>query len=289
MLSLPQTPQPPLRVWSKGVALGAAAFSRLFLYTSLIAILGLLPRLYLDLRLGTDTMTAEHVRAALDLSWILLEVACVLVSLLVQALIIARLEQFAQTARAATAGAWRQAARSWLPLIGTVVLCLLILFFSALIAALVGGIVAAVAKGAIGREGAVAIVMALMLVVVVILGVYLIFVQFAVVLEKRRPLAAIDLSFNLVRGNWWRTFAVLLVTGVVIAAILMLVSLPLDSAFGWHGGVQTGRTMLEKAILQMVVSALSAPFIISILYVQYLDLKLRRAAAPPLPTAAFQA
>lgn len=286
---LPQTPQPPLQVWAKGVVLGARLYGKLFLFTSALAVLGLLPRLELGLHLGDQLVTLDTLRASLGAPWFLLELVCILLSLLVQAVLILQVARFSGGQADGVAGGWRQALRRWLPLLGTVVLCALIVLFAALVAAMVGGIAAAAAKASLGRSGAEALILLLLFVAIAFVGVYLVLVQFAVVLEDKRPLAAIDLSFNLVRRNWWRTFLVLLITGAVLAGVVVLVSTPLEALFGWHGGVQTGRVMLEKSVLQMVLSALTAPFIVTILYVQYLDLKMRRAAEPPKPTAAFQA
>lgn len=288
MYSLPDTPQPPLQVWAKGIELGMRIYGRLFLFTSLLAVLGLLPRLDLGLRMANQVVTMKSLRASLDARWILIELVCILLSLLVDAVIIARLGQSASVESVVVAPGWRQAFRSWLPLLGATLLCVLVLIFAVIVAAFVGGIVAAAGKAFLGHNGAMAIDMLLLFVAVVFLGVYLIFVQFAVVLEGKRPLAAINSSFNLVRGNWWRTFIVLLITGVVLAGVLLLVSLLAGTAFGWQGGVQTGRVLLEKSILQMVLSALTAPFVVAILYMQYLDLKLRRTMTPP-PVAAFRA
>lgn len=214
---------------------------------------------------------------------------CVLLSLLLQAVIVVRVAHCAGGQPGALANDWRQGLHAWLPLLGTMVLCALILLFTAVVAAIAGGIAGVAGTALFGRAGAEAMVMLLLFIAVVFVGVYLVFVQFAVVLEGKRPLAAIDLSFNLVRNNWWRTFWILLITGVMITGVLLLVSVPVDTAFGWHDGAQTGRAMMEKGILQMVLSAVGAPFIAAILYVQYLDLKMRHAAAMASPTTSFQA
>lgn len=290
-MPLPQTPQPPVQVWTRGIELGVQLYGRLLVFTSPLALLALLPRLDIGLRLGNQPVTLDSLRASLGLRWVVIELVCVVLSLLVQAAIVLRVAQCSAAGAEADKRTvnWRQAVHSWLPLLGAVILCVLVVIFAALVAAMVGGIVAALAKAALGREGTEAIVMLLLFVAVVFVGVYLVLVQFAVVLERKGPLAAIDSSFNLVRNNWWRTFLVLLITGVVLVGVMVLASVPMEIAFGWRGSVQTGRVMLERSVLQMVLSALTAPFIATILYVQYLDLKMRRAAEPPKPTAALQA
>ena len=286
MPSSPQAPQSPLQIWYGGIELGVHVFGKLFLFTSLIGILGLLPTLDLGLRIGDRPVTPESLKSLLDTRWFSIETVCILLSLLVQAVIIIRLDRLAAPEHGAVETDWRQACRSWLPLLGTMVLLILIVLFAAIIAGIVGAITGIVAGLFLGKIGAAAMVVTLLCAAMVFLVVYLIFIQFAVVLDKKRPLAAIDMSFNLVRGNWWRTFLVLLVMGAALGGILMSVSLPMDTWLGWRGGVQTGRVMLEKSVLQLVFSALSGPFIMAILYVQYRDLKLRRRRAESAPSSA---
>lgn len=64
-MALPQASQPPLQIWSRGVVLGARSYGKLLPFTSLLAVLGLLPRLDLGLRLGNQMVTMESLRAAL--------------------------------------------------------------------------------------------------------------------------------------------------------------------------------------------------------------------------------
>ncbi|MFI6940774.1 hypothetical protein ACIBI4_15985 [Streptomyces sp. NPDC050418] len=47
------------------------------------------------------------------------------------------------------------------------------------------------------------------------------------VLESAGPLTALKRSYRLVRGTWWRTFGITLLTGIIAAAVMFFVRMPL--------------------------------------------------------------
>lgn len=102
----------------------------------------------------------------------------------------------------------------------------------------------------------------------------------AIALEGRDALGSIQRSRTLLRGAWWRTFGLMVVTGlVVMLGYLLLATLvtPLaNAAFG--GGWST------DAALTTVVGALFTPLINALLVVMFLDYAGREpgaASAPP--------
>jgi len=118
----------------------------------------------------------------------------------------------------------------------------------------------------------------LLLVPGVILGVSLMFSVYAVVLDGMLPLPALNASHHLVWGHWWRTVGLLLIVYVP----LFLLSATLSSALGFDQGpgqALHARDIFKQAVLDMVLVAFLSPFVFSIQYLYYRDLKLRKQAA----------
>jgi hypothetical protein len=131
----------------------------------------------------------------------------------------------------------------------------------------------------LGRESFTAVAAATIIAGLACIAIYLLFIQFIVVLERRSPVDSINASFNLVYRNWWRAFGVLLALLAMVLGICILVIIPFAP---WLHGVpmaDTGRSMLEKGVLQMVGVAVFTPFSLGVTYVLYNDLKLRKRTA----------
>lgn len=105
----------------------------------------------------------------------------------------------------------------------------------------------------------------------------------AIVLEGKGPIDALKRSYNLVRGNWWRTFT------VVSIPVFLLIAFYLGTMFviGIVLGVTTGgdpttltstveRTALIVHLLEVPVNAVSLALLYAVLVVLYHDLKLRK-------------
>ena len=95
-------------------------------------------------------------------------------------------------------------------------------------------------------------------------GVRWAFVYQTASLERCGPLAALARSSDLVRGNWWRVFGILLLIGILLAI-----------ANGIASGV-VDRIPLVGPILLLVVAVLFAPVWIIAQTLLYHDLRVRR-------------
>lgn len=111
----------------------------------------------------------------------------------------------------------------------------------------------------------------------VILAVSLMFSQYAVALDEQKPLAALNSSHNLVWANWWRTVSMLAVVYVPVFLLVMILSSGLDIGVA-PGQAVHARDIFKEAVLELVVWAFLLPFIYSIKYLYFHDLKLRRQA-----------
>ena len=249
MPSLPATPQPPSQILSTGIGIGVNSFSKLFMFTTLAGFLGLIPILYTVLKIGNVTVTLDVMNGVRDGSWYLIELLCLLAGILLQGILLSRLDNFVQRGVTEFRGEWRSALHAWLPLfIGMIVL----------VGALIVGYVLLIVPG-------------------VILTVSLSFFQFCVVLDRQGPIEGLNRSHTLVWGNWWRTFLVLILMLLIIVLIAVVLTAPFAMMLGFHPGADTGRSLLIQGVMQMVAEAILTPFVLAIMYVQYHDLKLRHA------------
>jgi hypothetical protein len=295
MFQLESTPQRPGRVWSRGLELGWLGFGRLFGLTAVLGLINLLPTLYLAKWLGDAALTRDTLLQLLrsphfDAGLLLLELLVLVLNSLVSALIILRMER---TVTGAGAARELRVALGKLPaLVLAGILVLITILIGTLIAVLVGGILGAVAGSVFGRGAAMVVAQICVFAAVIFIAVNLLFFQFAIMLDGKGPVAALNHSCALVFHNWWRTFLVLLITTAVIAVCAAMVILPLSlSLTPWlHPlvGTDTGRSLLVKGVLRLVGTAVFTPFVVAILYVLYRDLKVRRAP-PAVPTVTVQA
>lgn len=96
----------------------------------------------------------------------------------------------------------------------------------------------------------------------------------AVVLEGYKPLTALSRSFNLVRGNWWRTFAAWALIILVTIGLSLLIGLPLSAlteVIGLEG--LAGKTI--ETLVKIIAGAIIAPIPGIAVALIYLDLRAR--------------
>jgi hypothetical protein len=181
--------------------------------------------------------------------------------------------------------AWQTVARRVPGLIGLGLLIGLVLGAIAAVMALTSLVAAATGSGR-------AILLSLLLFMVAMaavayLAVLWVLAPAAYVLEPIGVAAALGRSRQLVRGSWWRTFGILLLTWLVIAV-------PAGVVMALFGAISVGppdtATMIRTAIASVVVATFLVPFltgVIGLLYVdqrirkERLDLELARSAGQP--------
>ena len=280
MSRLPTEPLAPMQILFHGLELGASSFSKLFMGTTLMGVVALLPTLDTAMRLGNDELTPERMLAIFGWRWLLVELLSIALALLVQAFLITRIDGLAREDRVDTHAEWQNSLRAWLPLFLAFLLCVGILIAACIMGAIAGLVTGLLATILAGKAGFASGFLVGVFAAVIFVVIYLLFIQYFVVLERKGPVESFNLSFNLVRGHWWHTFQVLLMLLVVIVGISLLCAIPLAAVSDLGDGVQTGRSLLERGVFEMVGSALLGPFLFSIVYLQYLDLKLRKPSVP---------
>ena len=104
----------------------------------------------------------------------------------------------------------------------------------------------------------------------------------AVVLEGRRPFAAIGRSWRLVLGSYWRVFGIYLLTYLIMWMLSFIVSLPLIAIGGLVGITGAdGRTTLTlafaaQAIGEIVIASLALTIETGVVVLVYADMRMRK-------------
>ena len=110
-----------------------------------------------------------------------------------------------------------------------------------------------------------------------IVVIWLIFAPFAVVIERRGPIESLSYSRALVRGNWWRTTALLTIIFIVLMAVYFLFGVGMsiavisDPAAAARGEVPWYVTFIVAPVLSAVIAPLTYSLMLAIFY----DLRLR--------------
>ena len=269
-----------MQIVGRGLELGAACFGRLFMGTSLLAFIGLLPTLDTALRLGSATLTPDYaLRNLLGWHWFMVWALTLCLILLVQAFIITRLDRIARGGAVNFQAEWNESRRAFLPLIGVLLLCFAIVLGAGVMAVIVGAVAGGLAMLLMGKGAFAFVVLLGVGMMLLFIAVYLLFTQYLVVLEHKSPLTAINSSFALVYGRWWHAFLVLLVLFMLMIGIALLVALPVAPLLNFSSTARDGRAMLGQGVLEMAMTAVSGPFTLSVMYLTYHDLKLRSRPA----------
>jgi len=251
MFELAGTPLDMGGIFQQGIALGRLAFRRVFMLTSLLSLTVMLRTGFLVWGAGDVPVDFDFMmqRFGQPRSWFI--VAMALVSLFIYALLYKRI---AVVARGRTEGLdieLREALRIWPWLI-------------------LAGIVYSIS---------VMVGLVLFIVPGLILLLSLMFWDLGIILDGKGPIETLNASHNLVWGHWWRTLGLLILIFLPLHVLEAVVGglLGIDSGAA-VGAWPSGRQVFQQAVVEMVSSAVFGPFIYSILFVYYHDLKLRKQA-----------
>jgi hypothetical protein len=103
----------------------------------------------------------------------------------------------------------------------------------------------------------------------------------ALVLERQGPIEALGYSWRLVRGNWWPTNAILLVTIVMLAVFYFLVVVLAAIAVQFARGADLVLVSAASTVLVIALGAFSTPFFTAMTLAQFGNLSVRHAAVAP--------
>jgi hypothetical protein len=259
VFELPSLPQEMGEIVIQGLRLGRLAYRRLLNLTTVIAFLGLIPTVVqvwgkgddvsFELPMPTDMASILAMLREYYSAYGLSILVAGALALFPQTLLLRRLAATVRGQKETPREELRQALRLWPWAMLTLLSYVVVVGFGFML--IVPGL---------------------------ILGVSLMFCVYATVLDGAKPLLALNASHNLVWGHWWRTLGLVLVLYIPFVLLGMLLS----SMLGFDldpGQAVHARDLFKQAVLDMVLVAFLSPFVFSIQYLYYRDLKLRRQAS----------
>ena len=115
-------------------------------------------------------------------------------------------------------------------------------------------------------------------IVVAVLLTYWAVDNHVVAIEGCKPIGALKRSFELVRGNWWRTFSTILLTILVAFGLTIVMSLVLAAPLVLIGddGLTGTTARVASALSGMLSNAIIAPISAIVGTLIYLDLRCRK-------------
>lgn len=251
MFELASLPQDMGQIVVQGIALGRLAFRRLFMLSTCLAFLSLLPTAVMVWGASDETSfnlmdpSAFIGRLQGPYGWTAL--AMTLAGFFPLAVLLQRLAIAASGQQGVVKDEWNRALKLW---------PWMVLAFFIYVSALCLGMI-------------------LLFIPALILLFSLMFVEYVVVLEGKRPMEALNISHHLVWGHWWRTVGMVLLIYLPLFIAESVLGAMLGIGSGAHDAVH-GRDIFAQEVLNMVFLAVCGPFIYSILFLYYHDLKLRK-------------
>ncbi|EST26272.1 glycerophosphoryl diester phosphodiesterase membrane domain-containing protein, partial [Streptomyces roseochromogenus] len=112
----------------------------------------------------------------------------------------------------------------------------------------------------------------------------------ALMLERQSIVKAMSRSAKLVRGSWWRTFGILLLTGLIVRIVQALISIPftaigaavsgdgMDNLLGTGGGHIGWASLIIQGLGALIGTALTLPISAGVTVLLYIDQRIRREA-----------
>lgn len=252
-------------------------FGKLFLMTTVLALVEFFPNMVMATQFGNETITPEermHVQfSGLQLS---VQVGCLILLLLVQAVTLSRLDHLATSATADYRSEIRRGLNAFVNLFCAFLLSILIAIAAMALSAAVGALLGLLGALLLGKTAFVVLLVSVMVFMLMYVFLYLLFVQYSIVLDRSGPIQAINRSFNLVYGYWWHTVAVLLLMVLCVVIAAVIVGITLSPVMLVVGALDTGRGLFVMSVIQMIGGAFFGPFLLAVIYMLYRDLKLRQ-------------
>ncbi len=112
--------------------------------------------------------------------------------------------------------------------------------------------------------------------VVIWLGVKLSMLMPAIVIERRGPFTATNRTWVLLYDSFWRTFATLLVSSLLLGVLLVALTVGLEGGLFLADDTSPAVFATINTLGTLIVYALCYPLIAAILTVQYFDLRVRK-------------
>lgn len=108
----------------------------------------------------------------------------------------------------------------------------------------------------------------------------------ALVLAGKSPVDAMKYSLELIRGHWWRTLGIFLVTAVILAAFYILAIVVTVILVRFARGADVALVTAATTVLVIALGAFANPCVTAMVLAVFGDLEARRAASAASPQEA---
>lgn len=105
----------------------------------------------------------------------------------------------------------------------------------------------------------------------------------ALIAENKGVFSAMSRSFQLVKGNWWRVFGLLVLSTILVGVITSVVTAPLQFGVGIGAGLSgdpsevfSGGFLALNTVVTGLVTAITLPFTAAVVVAIYYDLRVRK-------------
>jgi hypothetical protein len=101
----------------------------------------------------------------------------------------------------------------------------------------------------------------------------------ALMLERTGVIESLRRSWSLTRGHFWRIFGSLALATIIISVISYALMIPVSLGMAFMGGEEVTAfmiTMVVSTVLQVLLSALTTPFLAAVLALVYIDVRMRK-------------
>ncbi|MGW1910526.1 glycerophosphoryl diester phosphodiesterase membrane domain-containing protein [Streptomyces sp. NPDC002076] len=192
--------------------------------------------------------------------------------------------------RSITAGeAWRESRPQILKLFGLLVLLGLI-FAGVVVAGGLPGLLLLLAGNRTGGAALLALGFLAATVVAIWLGIRFYLAAPALMLERQGIVKSLKRSAKLVRGSWWRTFGIVLLTLLITVIVASVISIPFtligsavsgdstSDVLGTSGGHIGWTALIIRGIGALIGTTLTLPISAGVTVLLYIDQRIRREA-----------
>lgn len=239
----PAGPQSIGQVLDSGFRIFQASLVSCLLYGALSMIAGQLPNIYF---IATGRPLARFGGGSL--LWIVLYAIGVLITLVLYAAVLYRQYGIVTGRRLGTSVELSQALRKLPAYLALAILSMIILLVATLM--------------------------------LVIPGLYLLtpisFSSMALLLDDKGPVGAIGYVTRLVRGEWWRTTAILTVTFVLVIVFYTVATMIVGMALPLAGATDVAAITAATGVVFVVLGSIGLPFFSAVLLATYGELKVRK-------------
>jgi hypothetical protein len=101
----------------------------------------------------------------------------------------------------------------------------------------------------------------------------------ALVLAGKDPIDAMKYSLELIRGHWWRTLGIFLMTGVILCAFYILAIVVTVIVVRFARGADVALVTAATTVLVIALGAFANPCVTAMILAVFGDLEARRAAS----------